>query len=163
MTRQASNEWDCIHTLLKQHEVVPIGVADEDDQWNTSGIYDDVAFGVGARCPRGISTEEPSMLAGSNQSGHVYAVESAWRDATSARRCWRSRYIDISKSCRCHSPRTGGRSCHGMPMCSTNRMLLRAVSSLMPSLGAPPLADGVNVSRVAVVVATVLCKQVVLA
>ena len=39
-------------------------------------------------------------------------------------------------------PRDWGRSSHGMPVCSTNRMPLRAASSLTVSLRAPPLAEG---------------------
>ena len=41
-------------------------------------------------------------------------------------------------------PRDCGRSSHGMPVCSTNKMPLSAASLLTPSLRAPPLAEGVK-------------------
>ena len=71
--RQACNGWNRIHAFLKHHGVVPVGTADEDHQRDASGIYNEVSFGaelasvrgVGARflAPRGLGTEEPSMLA----------------------------------------------------------------------------------------------------
>ena len=38
-------------------------------------------------------------------------------------------------------PRDWGRSSHGMPVCSTNKMPLRAAASLTASLRAPPLVE----------------------
>ncbi|AIJ48476.1 hypothetical protein Cthiooxydans_37820 [Comamonas thiooxydans] len=52
---------------------MPVGTTDEDQQWDASSIYDEVALGaklasvrgVGARflAPRGLGTVEPAMLA----------------------------------------------------------------------------------------------------
>lgn len=62
-----------IHARLKHLGVMPVRSADQNHQRDASGIYDDVPLGaefasvrgVGARflAPRGLGTEEPSMLA----------------------------------------------------------------------------------------------------
>ncbi|CAM3408953.1 hypothetical protein DETS111669_08530 [Delftia tsuruhatensis] len=70
---QASNRRNRVHAPLEHLGVVPVRAADQDHQWDASGIYDDVPLGaelasvrgVGARFlpPRRLGTEEPSMLA----------------------------------------------------------------------------------------------------
>ena len=70
---QASNRRNRVHAPLEHLGVVPVRAADQDHQWDASGIYDDVPLGaelasvrgVWARflAPRGLGTEEPSMLA----------------------------------------------------------------------------------------------------
>ena len=70
---QARNGGERVHTSLEHHGVVSVGATDEDHQWNASGVYNDVSLGaelasvcgVGAcfLAPRGLETEEPSMLA----------------------------------------------------------------------------------------------------
>ena len=75
-TRSAVQPFDgrqCIQTLLEQHRVMPIRSAYQDNKGYTPSIYDDMSFGaefasicgVGAcfRAPRGLGTDEPSMLA----------------------------------------------------------------------------------------------------
>ena len=71
--RQARNGWNRIHALLKTSWSRAAGTTNEDRQRDASGIYNEVALaaklasvrGVGARflAPRGLGTEEPSMLA----------------------------------------------------------------------------------------------------
>lgn len=70
---QPFDGWQCIQTLLEQHRVMPIRCAYQDNKGYTSSIYDDMSLGaefasicgVGAcfRAPRGLGTDEPSMLA----------------------------------------------------------------------------------------------------
>ncbi len=70
---QASNRRNRVHAPLEHLGVVPVRAADQDHQRDASGIYDDVPLGaelasvrgVWARflAPRGLGTEEPSMLA----------------------------------------------------------------------------------------------------
>ena len=70
---QSFDGWQCIQALLEEHRVMPIRSAYQDNKGHTSSIYDDVSFGaefasicgVGAcfRAPRGLETDEPSMLA----------------------------------------------------------------------------------------------------
>ena len=122
--RQACNGWNRIHALLEHHGVVPVGTADEDHQRDASGIYDDMSFGaelasvggVGARflAPRGLGTEEPSMLA------RLQSIWSCSRRRTcmawckryqtrpnAAKRHWHSSHASAaSRSYHCRNPRT---------------------------------------------------------
>lgn len=79
----ACNDWNRIHALLEQHGVVPVGSADEDHQWDASGIYDDMSFGAELASVgwieahllalRGLAPRSHLCLLGSNQSGHARA------------------------------------------------------------------------------------------
>ena len=73
LPRQTFDCRDGIYASLKQHRVMPVSPADQDDQWDALSIYNDVPFGAEfpsicgvPACffaPRGLGTEEPSMLA----------------------------------------------------------------------------------------------------
>jgi len=148
---QACNRRNRVHAPLKHLGVVPVRTADQGHQRDASGIYNDVSLGaelasvcrVGAcfLAPRGLGTEEPSMLA------RPQSIWSCSRSRTSIARCnfcqtplafqSRKRRQQVMPL---PYPRDWGRSSHGMHVCSTNRMPLRAASSLTVSLRAPPLA-----------------------
>lgn len=132
---------------------MPVRTADQDHQRNASGIYDDVSFGaelasvrgVGARflAPGGLVPRSHQCWPGSNRSGHVHASGSAWPGATGPRHQRHSSRAGAGQQVMpLPYPRDWGRSSHGMPVCSTNRMPLRAASSLTASLRAPPLVEG---------------------
>ena len=70
---QPFDGWQCIQTLLEQHRVMPIRSTYQDNKGYTSSIYDDMSLGAEFasicgveacfRAPRGLGTDEPSMLA----------------------------------------------------------------------------------------------------
>ena len=150
---QASNRRNRVHAPLEHLGVVPVRAADQDHQRDASGIYDDVPLGaelasvrgVWARflAPRGLGTEEPSMLARlqSIWSCSRKRVSMAWCNCSQTPAAFQSRRR-LQHVMTLPYPRDWGRSSHGMPVCSTNKMPLRAASSLTASLRAPPLAEG---------------------
>lgn len=150
---QASNRRNRVHTPLEHLGVVPVRAADQDHQRDASGIYDDVSFGAelasvrGVRArflaPRGLGTEESSMLA-RLQSIWLCSrkrISMAWCNCSQTPATFQSRRRR-QQVMPLPYPRGWGRSSHEMPVCSTNRMPLRAASSLTASLRAPPLAEG---------------------
>nr|MBS3719750.1 hypothetical protein [Delftia sp. PE138] len=150
---QACNRRNRVHAPLEHLGVVPVRAADQDHQRDASGIYDDVPLGaelasvrgVGARflAPRGLGTEEPSMLARlqSIWSCSRKRVNMAWCSCSQTPAAFQSRRRR-QQVMPLPYPRDWGRSSHGMPVCNTNRMPLRAASSLTASLRAPPLEEG---------------------
>ena len=152
---QASNRRNRVHAPLEHLGVVPVRAADQDHQRDASGIYDDVPLGaelasvrgVWARflAPRGLGTEEPSMLA------RLQSIWSCSRKRVSMACCSCSQAPAAFQLRRRRQqvmplpyPRDWGRSSHGMPVCSTNKMPLRAASSLTTRLHAPPFAEGMR-------------------
>lgn len=146
---------ECIDAPLEHDGVVPVSSTDQYHQWNASGIYNDVPFaselapvrGVGAcfLAPRGLGTDEPSMLA------RLQSIWSCSRRRTSMAWCSLSHtpaaFQSLSRRQQVMplpQPRDCGRSSHGMPVCSTNKMPLRAASSLTLRRRGPPLVEGVK-------------------
>ncbi len=150
---QPSDGRQSVDAFLEHHRIVPVRTADQYHQRNASRVYDDVPLGaefspvrgVGARllAPRGLGTDEPSTLA------RLQSIWSCSRRRTSMAWCSfchtpaafqsRSRRQQVMPL---PNPSSCGRSSQAMPVCSTNRMPLRAASSLTVRLRAPPLADG---------------------
>ena len=134
-------------------DVVPIGATDQHHQRNTPGVYDDVSLGAKLAsvrgvgpcflAPRGLGTEEPSMLARlqSIWSCSRKRVSMAWCNCSQTPAAFQSRRRR-QQVMPLPYPSDWGSSCQGMPVCRTNKMPLRAASSLTASLRAPPLADG---------------------
>lgn len=143
-----------IDQRLEDHRVMPVGPGDAEHHRDTLGVRDDMALAaqlapvrrVGAcvRAPRGLGTLAPSTL------NRLKSSLSALRSSLSSTRCSschtpaacqsrsrRQQVIPLPKPSSC------GSSSQGMPVRSTNRMPLRAISSL--TRGRPPLAEGTNV------------------
>jgi len=142
-----------IDQLLEHHRVVPVGPGHTEHQRDALGIRDKVVLaaefapvrgiGAGVRAPRGLGTLAPSMLA------LLKSSRPALRSSASNSMCswchtpaschWRSRRQQVMPL---PKPSSCGRSSQGIPVRSTNRMPLRAISSL--TRGRPPLADATN-------------------
>lgn len=111
-TAQPFDSGQCIQTPLEQHGVMPVGTAHQHYQRNAAGIYDDVPLGaelapvrgVGTRflAPRGLGTDEPSMLA------RLQSIWSYSRKCSSVARCRR-----CQTPAACHSRK---RLQHVMPL-----------------------------------------------
>lgn len=91
------DRWQCIRALLEQHGVMTVCSTDQHNKGSATSIYDDVTLGaelatvrgVGAcfLAPRGLGTDEPSMLA---------RPQSIW---SYSRRC-----SSIARCSRCQTP-----------------------------------------------------------
>ena len=150
---QASNRRNRVHALLEHLGVMPVRTADQDHQRDASASTTmcrlepslPLSVGLGTRflAPGGLGTEEPSMLPRlqSIWSCSRKRVSMAWCNCSQTPATFQSRRR------RQHVmplpyPRDWGRSFHGKPVCSTNKMPLRAALSLSASLRALPLAEG---------------------
>ena len=150
---QASNRRNRVHALLEHLGVMPVRTADQDHQRDASASTTmcrlepslPLSVGLGTRflAPGGLGTEEPSMLPRlqSIWSCSRKRVSMAWCNCSQTPATFQSRRR------RQHVmplpyPRDWGRSSHGMPVCSTNKMPLRAALSLSAILRALPLAEG---------------------
>ena len=150
---QASNRRNRVHALLEHLGVMPVRTADQDHQRDASASTTmcrlepslPLSVGLGTRflAPGGLGTEEPSMLPRlqSIWSCSRKRVSMAWCNCSQTPATFQSRRR------RQHVmplpyPRDWGRSFHGKPVCSTNKMPLRAALSLSAILRALPLAEG---------------------
>ena len=142
-----------IDQLLEDHRVVPVGAGDAEHQRDALAVRDEVALaaefapvgrvGARVRAPRGLGTLAASRLA------RLKSSLPALRSSASSSRC---RRCHTPASChwrrRCQhvmplpKPSSCGSSSQGMPVRSTNRMPLSAISSLTRER--PPLAEGTN-------------------
>lgn len=129
-----------IDQLLEHHRVMPVGAGDAENQRDALAVR-----GVGARIlpPRGLATLAASMLA------RLRSSLPAPRNSASSNRCRRCHTPAACQSRRRRQhvmplpkPSSWGNSSQGMPVRSTNRMPLSAISSL--TRGRPPLAEGTN-------------------
>lgn len=124
------DRWQCIQALLEQHGVMPVCSTDQHNKGSATSIYDDVTLGaelatvrgVGAcfLAPRGLGTDEPSMLA------RPQSIWSYSRRCSSIARCSR-----CQTPAACHSrrrlqhviplpwPSDWGRFSQGMPVSRT--------------------------------------------
>lgn len=97
---QACNRRNRVHAPLEHLGVMPVCAADEDNQGDASGIYNDVPLGAELASvrgvwtrflgPRGLAPRSHPCWPGSNRFGQVHASGSAWLGATAPRRQWGS-------------------------------------------------------------------------
>ena len=120
---QACNRRNSVHAPLEHLGVVTVCAADQDHQRDASGIYNDLSFGaelayvrrVGPRflAPRGLGTEEPSMLPRHQSIWSCLRKRAAWPGATVPKQQRRSSPAGAaSRSCRCRTQEIG----EGLPM-----------------------------------------------
>lgn len=139
-----------IDQLLEHDRVMPIGARDAKDRRDALALRDDVALaaelapvrrvGASVLAPRGLATLAASMLA------RLKSSLPAPRNSSSNSRCRRCHTPAACQSRRRRQqvmplpkPSSWGSSSQGMPVRSTSRMPLRAISSL--TRGRPPLAE----------------------
>lgn len=139
-----------IDEILEDHGVMPVGPRDAKDQWDAMAVGDEVALaaefapvrrvGTCVGAPRGLGTLAPSRLA------RLKSSFPAPRSSASNRRC---RRCQAPAACQSRSlrqqvmplpkPSSWGRSSHGMPVRSTNKMPLSAARSDTRGRPAPVL------------------------
>lgn len=144
------HRWNRVKHRLKHFRVVPVGACDHECQRDTLPVYRDMALAAELApvgrvrpclfAPRGLATLAPSMLT------RLQSIASYPRNRASNSRCRRSHTPSFcqSRSRRQHvmplpKPISCGKSSHGMPVCSTNRMPFSADRSSMR--GRPPFAE----------------------
>ena len=149
-TATAPNGWQRVNQLLENNRIVTIGTSDAEHHRDAPAVRDQKALAAelasvrgirpGVRAPRGLGTLAPSTLA------RLKSSAPAPRNSASNSRCNR-----CHTPAACHSrslrqqvmplpnPSSWGKSSHGMPVRSTNKIPLSAARSESRGRPAPVL------------------------
>ena len=142
--------WYCIKHRLKHFRVVPVGSGDDQRQRDALSVYCDMTLAAelspvgwiwpGLFAPRGLATLAPSMLT------RLQSIASYPRSRASSARCRRCHTPAFCQSRRRRQhvmplpkPICCGKSSHGMPVCSTNRIPFNVARS--STRGRPPFGE----------------------
>ena len=149
----SGDSWQRVHQGFEDHRVVSIRPRHAEHQRDALPVRDDVPLaaelaavcrvGARVRAPRGLGTDDPSILARLRSSWPAlrsFSSKTMWRrchtPAACQSRSLRQQVMPLPK------PSSWGRSSHAIPVRSTKRMPLSANSS--SNRGRPPAGDGLT-------------------